>query len=235
MKLVCISDTHGLHKKVSLPDGDILVCSGDVSGSGRIEEIIRFADWIKTLLSRGKFKHVVWTAGNHDILAEENPTLFRSLIAGAGHYLEQSSVTIDGIKFFGSPYTPEFFDWAFNLKRGDALRTKWNQIPTDTDVLITHGPPYKILDEIMRKTRTHYDDPTLEAGHVGCADLLEAVKRVKPQVHCFGHIHESRGLIELDGTCFVNASICTLSYEPTNKPIVIEISPRGETDITASS
>jgi Icc-related predicted phosphoesterase len=102
-------------------------------------------------------------------------------------------------------------DWAFNLQRGPALREKWALIPEGTDVLITHGPPFGILDWTARGER------------VGCEDLLEAVRRVKPRLHVFGHIHEGYGEHEQDGTRFVNASICTEAYQPTNAPIVVDV------------
>ena len=222
-RLVCISDTHTYHKKLKMPDGDILVCAGDISFDGKIDEVQRFVDWIDTLLNKGKYKDAVWICGNHDFLAEENPTLFREMVKYAGHYLQDESATIQGLKFYGSGWTPEFYDWAFNLPRGTALRLMWDKIPNDTDVLITHGPPYMILDEVMRKGRTRYDDLSLKHGHVGCADLAEAVRRIKPKIHVFGHIHESYGMQEIDGTTYINASVNTLGYDPINQPIVVDV------------
>jgi len=90
-------------------------------------------------------------------------------------------VIIEGVKFYGSPWQPRFFDWAFNLDRGEEIKKKWDLIPMDTDVLITHGPPYGILD------LTH------EGEKVGCEELMKAVLRVQPKIHIFGHIHEAYG------------------------------------------
>jgi hypothetical protein len=127
------------------------------------------------------------------------------------HYLEDSGIEIAGVKFWGSPWQPEFYDWAFNLPRGQALADKWALIPDDIDVLITHGPPLGILDQVIT------------GDHVGCADLLEAVQLIKPKVHIFGHIHEGYGRIEQNGTVFINASVCTARYRPINPPIVVEV------------
>jgi len=223
-RLVCISDTHTYHKKLKMPDGDILVCAGDISFSGKLDEVQRWCEWIDTLLNRGKYKDAVWIAGNHDFFFEEgNPEYIKDVVKYSGHYLKDESVTIQGLKFYGSPWQPEFFDWAFNLPRGTALKIMWDKIPTDTDVLITHGPPYLILDDIFRKTRTKYDPIDLLPGHVGCADLAEAVKRIKPKLHVFGHIHEAYGMKEIDGTTYVNASVNTYGYDPINKPIVVDL------------
>jgi len=106
------------------------------------------------------------------------------LLKNATCYLENSGVEIDGVKFWGSPWQPEFFNWAFNLPRGRRLAEIWALIPDDTEVLITHTPPYGILDRV-------------DSGeHVGCEDLRRALQRVKPKVHVFGHIHEDRGVVE---------------------------------------
>lgn len=109
---------------------------------------------------------------------------------------------MEGIKFYGSPWQPWYYDWAFNEQRGEKIKAKWDLIPEDTDVLITHGPPMGILDK------------TLESGHVGCEELVKAVHRIKPKLHIFGHIHEDHGELRLHGTHFVNAASCNLKYKP---------------------
>ena len=112
-----------------------------------------------------------------------------------------------------APWQPWFFDWAFNLERGAPIRAKWDRIPAGIDVLVTHGPPAGILDR------------TVHGLDVGCADLLDAVRRVRPRVHVFGHIHEAHGTLERDGTRFVNASTCTVRYEATNPAVVLDLEP----------
>jgi Icc-related predicted phosphoesterase len=136
-----------------------------------------------------------------------NAHLFKGL-----HYLQDSGVEINGVKFWGSPWQPWFHDWAFNLKTSTQLRSKWNLIPTDTDVLLTHGPPFGILDRTQRTGES-----------VGCHELLLAVRRVSPKLHVFGHIHEGYGMKQVGETLFANASTCTLQYRPTNSPVVVDL------------
>ncbi|HNC99840.1 MAG TPA: metallophosphoesterase, partial [Myxococcota bacterium] len=112
---------------------------------------------------------------------------------------------------WGSPWQPRFFDWAFNLDRGEPLRRVWQKIPDGIDILVTHGPPKGILDRVQR------------GGEVGCEELREALRRVRPRLHVFGHIHEAYGQLHLDGTHFVNAASCNLDYRPVNPPVVVEL------------
>ena len=206
VRIVCISDTHNRLARVTVPAGDILVHAGDFTGHGREPEIVAFADALRALPHRDK----VVIAGNHDFLCQSTPARVRELL-GECHYLCDAGITLGGLSFWGSPWQPEFFDWAFNLPRGPALAAKWASIPTDTDVLITHGPPRGILD------RTHDGTP------VGCDDLLAARRRVRPRLHVFGHIHEAYGMLERDGTIYVNAATCDLRYRPIQPPIVVDL------------
>jgi Icc-related predicted phosphoesterase len=207
MKIVCISDTHTLHKNMKIPDGDLLIHAGDVSSRGKLEEIIQFNDWLGTLPHR----HKVMIAGNHDFYFESNSPHAKSLITNAV-YLNDSGIEIEGFKIWGSPVQPWFYDWAFNRQRGEDIRKHWELIPTDTDILITHGPPYGILDETAR------------GELVGCADLLEVIQqRVKPRLHVFGHIHEGYGKTTIGETLFVNPSMVNLQYRPVNQAIVVEL------------
>lgn len=134
-------------------------------------------------------------------------------------YLEDRSTTIYGLKFYGSPWQPEFCGWGFNLPRGRALLDKWDMIPDDTDVLITHTPP------------VGYGDLCASGTRAGCVDLLHTVqKRVRPKYHIYGHIHEGYGVRSDGKTVFVNASTCDLAFSPKNKPIVFDIAlPDGQT------
>jgi len=115
-------------------------------------------------------------------------------------YLEDSSIQIEGYNIYGSPYTPEFCNWGFNVERGELLKKRWEKIPSNTDILITHGPPLGI------------GDITTEGIHVGCTDLLHRVEELEPKLHVFGHIHEAYGLYQLNNkkTIFANASTCTV-------------------------
>lgn len=194
---------------MSIPDGDVLVHAGDFTMQGRAAEINEFNEQ----LARLPHKHKVVIAGNHDIGFETHSEDARALLTNAT-YLEDSGVEIEGVKFWGSPWQPQFFDWAFNLERGEALKEKWQKIPEDTDVLITHGPPRMILDMAPREGR-------LAVANVGCDDLREEIlERIKPKYHIFGHIHEGYGWRKVEGITFINASILNGRYQIQNKPIV---------------
>ena len=208
MKFVAISDTHCRHLNVKLPKGDVLLHAGDISYKGKKEEIVDFLLWFAKL----PFKHKIFIAGNHDFyLEKEKETNIQSLIPEGVIYLNDSEIVIDGIKIWGSPVTPWFFNWAFNRKRGKEIKKHWDKIPADTDIILTHGPAYGILDTVLNNTNT------------GCKDLLNTIERIKPKAHIFGHIHESYGASKKKGTYYVNASVLNESYELVNKPIVFDI------------
>ena len=209
MKFVFISDTHMQHDILSLPEGDVLVHAGDFTDRGSVKEARSFLDWYACQ----PFQHKVLIAGNHDFLAENYPRAFRSMIPDNVIYLENSVVEIGGLKIWGSPVTPWFFDWAFNLKRGAPIRAHWADIPDDTDVVITHGPPYGVLDEVVRNPRP-----------VGCRDLLQRIEAVQPKLHVFGHIHEGYGQLLRDNTLYVNAAVLDVRYVQRNAPIVLDTS-----------
>lgn len=211
MKIVSISDTHMRHKGIILPQADVLVCAGDFTARGLLSEIEDFMKWF----TAQNVKHKVIIAGNHDFLFERNNQVARGLM-GRVHYLQDSGVTIEGKYFYGSPWQPRFYDWSFNLERGEPLKRVWSKIPVFTDILVTHCPPAGILDK------------TLNGEEVGCADLSDRVKIIKPKVHIFGHIHESYGTLIKNyengsTTKFVNAAICDRRYYPSHAPILIEI------------
>lgn len=206
MKIVCISDTHLQHRwnKIDVPDGDVLIHAGDGLSSGRYSELQIFQDWFLAF----PHKHKIFVPGNHDWCFQ---TMFTAAAMGFPIVLCDSGIEIEGLKFWGSPWQPEFYNWAFNLPRGQALKAKWDLIPNDTDVLITHGPPHGILDRTDR------------GEHVGCEDLTEALVRVRPKLHVFGHIHHGAGQFDSGSTIFVNASICDERYNPVNPPIAVDL------------
>jgi Icc-related predicted phosphoesterase len=210
MKIVCISDTHNCNEQISVPDGDILIHAGDATTAGNFEQIKEFGSWFGSL----PHKHKIFIAGNHDWLFETNNSFARTLLDDSITYLQDSNVVIEGFKIYGSPWQPRFFDWAFNLNRGAELAKKWELIPADTDILITHGPPHGILDEVERQYWTE---------NTGCEELLKRVEIIKPRLHVFGHIHCGYGTKDEFGVKFVNASTCDEQYQPTQPPIVIEM------------
>lgn len=210
MKLVCISDTHSLHDRIpAIPDGDVLIHAGDCLGQGTVDNVEAFNHWLGGLPHR----HKIVIAGNHDWAFQETPALARAALTNA-IYLEDSAVEIEGVRFWGSPWTPTFLDWAFMLERGAPLAEKWQRIPANTDVLITHGPPMGIGDEVRFGGITQ---------NVGCADLLRRISALSLKAHVFGHIHEGYGEYELGDARLVNASSCTERYQPSNSPIVVQL------------
>lgn len=208
MKFVAISDTHLRHRGLKLPKGDVLLHAGDITYHGKKEEVIDFLDWF----SKQNFTHKVFIAGNHDFYFEKAPAPdIKALIPEGVTYLQDSEIVINGIKIWGSPITPWFYNWAFNLRRGEPIRRHWRLIPPNTDILLTHGPAYGFLDQLINEQ------------HAGCQDLLRAVLTLKPKFHVFGHIHESYGNIKRSGIQFINASIVNELYEPINHPIVFDL------------
>ena len=214
-KICFISDTHGLHKGLALPDADILVHCGDFSNHGTYMDAIKFAGWF----GNQPHKHKIFIAGNHDLYFEQgNPSdiaLFLKGLPPDTHYLQDSGVELEGIKFWGSPVQPRFFNWAFNKDRGEDIRKHWDLIPEGIDVLLTHGPAYGQCDEAPRNWR--------DTEQVGCKDLLDAVKRVKPKIHAFGHIHFAYGNSYAENVHHFNASICDEKYVPGNKPFLVDL------------
>lgn len=212
-RIVCISDTHNCSGQIRVPDGDILIHSGDATLQGTIDEIVYFNEWFSNL----PHAHKIFVAGNHDWLFETNPKSARNLLDSAIIYLQDSFIEIEGLKFYGSPWQPRFYDWAFNLSRGDEIAEKWKLIPNDTDILITHGPPNGILDE------------TPAGDLAGCEELMKKVETVRPLLHVFGHIHLGYGKLEMSGVEFANASVCDENYLPVNSPLVFDIDENGIT------
>lgn len=225
-RFVCISDTHNKSNGLNVPDGDVLIHGGDFSNVGLERDVQHFRKFIDSL----SHPHKVIIAGNHDLTfdVENYPQMYkrfghpqkfdcqkiRDLIIKAPGvtYLEDSGCTINGIKIWGSPWQPVFYDWAFNLERGEPLQKKWDLIPEDTDILITHGPPIG------------HGDLCSHGGRAGCVNLLRTIQqRVKPKYHVFGHIHEGYGITTDGQTVFVNASTCNYNYRPVQEPVIFDL------------
>lgn len=206
LRIVALSDTHGLHRHLQVPPGDILVHAGDLTRYGDRDELVDLNAWLGELPHR----HKLLVAGNHDWCFEEDAEACAALLPNAV-YLQDAAVTVEGATFYGSPWTPRFYDWAFMLPRGAPLRERWAQIPAGTDVLITHGPPYG------------QGDLTFRSEHVGCEDLAAAVSLLRPRLHIFGHIHEGAGTSADGATRYLNASVVDLSYRPVQPPLVVDL------------
>jgi Icc-related predicted phosphoesterase len=218
--IVALSDTHGLHGEMThpVPDGDVLIHAGDFCGHGRMQEVSEFAAWLGALPHR----HKLVIPGNHDRPVEEQEHACRRLFEAHGiQLLVGHTVEVAGFRFFGSPYTPTFLNWHFMRERGALIRAEWNAIPDDADVVITHGPAYGHGD----LAPSWMGQPP---SHVGCFELLARLRAVQPKLHIFGHIHGGYGATisdEIEGTRFLNAAVCTESYQPTNAPHLVQLSP----------
>jgi len=231
-RFVCFSDTHGMHDAIPRahrPAGDVLLHAGDFTNTGELEQVASLAKWLEQYPA----EHKVVIAGNHDITFQDDYYAktggarfhgeqrvdcqqVRPLLAPCCTYLEDSGIEVCGYSIYGSPWQPEFCDWAFNLPRGEACREKWALIPPAVDVLMTHGPP------------KGFGDQTAGGLRAGCEDLLAAIKERTISVSVSGHIHEGYGVRADDSTLFVNASTCTHDYRPSNPPIVFDLPPPAE-------
>lgn len=228
MRVICISDTHGLHRQVVLPEGDLLVCSGDLTMQGELSAIEDFSNWLIEQQRLGKFGQAIVIAGNHDFSFDPtkdrhtwwhpyDPTA-EMLIKRAAIYLNDSGTEFMGLKIWGSPIQPWFHDWAFNRARGEEIKEHWQLIPPDTQLLLTHGPPAGFGDRPFGKYIP-----------VGCADLaLKVTELTQLKLHVFGHIHGGYGVTNFNGAHFVNASVVNEAYRVVNSPIVIDLEDKHE-------
>jgi len=220
-RITFISDTHTKHDKVNgfLTGGDILVHAGDLTGRGYITEIENFMKWYDNI---NNYDTKVFIAGNHDFGFENDNEKVKGLLTGYKtiEYLQDDLLMVGEdydtmIKIWGTPWQPEFHNWAFNLPRGEKLKEKWDMIPVDTDILITHGPPFGKLDYVP------YD-----SVNVGCEELMKRVEEIKPKIHVFGHIHEGYGYVFDGNTHYINAAVLNGRYEFRNKPITVDWDPK---------
>ena len=221
MRITFISDTHTKHTQITqdLPGGDLLIHAGDLMNSGYYwEEVYPFLDWYNNL---GNYDHKVFIAGNHDRLFEDEAEKINGLLTGYKNidYLRDEWIIVGDdermVKIYGSPWQPEFYNWAFNLPRnGEDLREKWFNIPNSTDILITHGPPWG-----------HCDVTPYGNLNVGCELLRVRVDELKPKIHVFGHVHSGYGYKFHEGTHFINASVLSERYQYSNKPITVDWNP----------
>ncbi|MBX2883864.1 MAG: metallophosphatase domain-containing protein [Granulosicoccus sp.] len=213
MKLVCISDTHGDHEQMSLPSGDVLIHAGDLTAHGKKNETEQFMQWF----GNQPFAHKLCVAGNHDTFMESDPELASEYAKDNGVVLlNDSGYQVANVNFWGSPITPRFLDWSFMRDPGEPIEAHWRLIPENTDVLITHGPPHGILDQIRRP-----------AGHLectGCPSLYERIQLVLPAKHIFGHIHEAYGEFHEKNVGYHNVSSMNEHYRISNDAIVIDVS-----------
>ena len=213
MKIVHVSDSHGPkhHEKLEIPECDVLIHSGDIGGRTTVLELQEFLKWFYIQPAKKK----IWIAGNHDLCLDKvwanspkddtarsiRQQIYHTALAAFEYYpgivyLNNSEYVYEGVKFYGSPYTPSFNreHWAFNADRGEEIKKVWAKIPSDVNVLITHGPAYGILDTIPESFKKTKDEDI----HRGCVDLLDVMKKrlFNLKLHCFGHLHNSYGVIK---------------------------------------
>lgn len=243
MKITFLSDTHSLHNEVTIEPCDIFCYSGDATNIGELADWVSFFEWLRKVPA----KHIVWIGGNHDRTLDRalmehrsNDAVIRMLntqkyndvrrliqdLPKHIHYLENKAITIEGINFYGSPYSPAFgHNWAFNKVRGDASAQLWAKIPKNTNILLTHTPPQGILDYVDKRKKRYPDEPQ----NVGCKELLDRIKHSLPnlKVHAFGHIHDNTGMqyLHVSNTrrvLFINACLLDNRYNfLTKQPITI--------------
>jgi len=209
VRLVLMADSHGHHRDVDVPDGDLLIHAGDFTlFNGSTFAIRDFNEWLGGLPHKTK----ILIPGNHDsgLIYPE----WRELITNAVLLINKETV-IDGLRIWGSPVTPN--DWGvFGPDTPQERQYLYAGIPNNTDILITHGPPFGILDRGTEPNKPQ-----------GCRELLDAVRRVRPQLHVFGHVHEGYGTIRSHGTLFVNAALAGSGHDLTvRQPITISIHTR---------
>lgn len=214
MNIIVLSDTHGLEEKtrsfIKNNKADVLIHCGDWSHHlrgdlGSLNVIASFMG------SFSHIKHKLIIAGNHDFIGEKQSALTRNTFQTHNVlYLHDQEVIIDGIKFYGTPYQPEFGGWAFNLPRnGKRLKQVWDNVPYDTNVLITHSPPCGILDR------------NINGIHCGCELLRDRIDQLPVlKYHLMAHIHESAGSMVLNGIRFINASVVDEKYLYRRDPIL---------------
>lgn len=224
MRLVALSDTHGYHKKLTIPEGDVFIHAGDFSMKASTEYLCSFSSWVNKL----PHKHKIIIAGNHDMACEQMGRLQTKEIFSPAIYLDHEYCQIDDVMFFGSPYTSyidEPSSWFFDYPRnGELAHRLWGSLidAEKINVLITHGPPYGILDKVS-------DPHEGEDPHVGEKYLLDVIRNHMPKVHIFGHIHEGYGNrtyyhpLTNATTTMYNVSVCTELYRPTNPISVIDL------------
>lgn len=221
MKITFISDTHTKHNQVNsfLPGGDVIIHAGDVSSMGYKHELQQFLKWFNGL---DNYTHKIFIAGNHDWGFQDSPEMCKELLEFYDKvtYLQDDLEVIGedystSVKVWGSPWQPEFHNWAFNLPRmGEEMKGKWDMIPKDTDILVTHGPAWSHLDTVIGNSM-----------NLGCELLYEQLEVVKPKIHVFGHIHSGYGY-KFDGdTHYFNAAVLGEDYNFTQKPMTVEWDP----------
>jgi Icc-related predicted phosphoesterase len=222
VRFVCISDTHNLTDQLGLPPGDVLIHAGDFSMIGSPDQVRHFDDF----LARQPHPVKVAIAGNHEITFDiekyqaikgrfplqnvPDPMMAKGLLRHCT-YLEDTQTHAFGYTITGSPWV-DCSGWGFHCDTEAEIASKWAKIPTHTDILVTHSPPYRVLDADLHSRKP-----------MGCPHLLTRVREIRPIVHVFGHMHEGYGAMHTEQTLFINVSVCNYDYRPVNPPTVFDL------------
>ena len=206
--ICAIADLH-CQTNLRTPEADILVVAGDLTYRGTIQELQKVRRW---LVSQPQ-PHKVVIAGNHDFCFQNDARHeAEHMMGGDGIiYLRDEAATVAGVKIYGSPWQPWFYDWAFNLPRGPALAEKWALIPDNLDLLVVHGPPHG------------YGDLTSEGERAGCEDLYRAIVKKTPKNVVYGHIHENVGRWQVGPSTLYNCSVGPNGLSYSGQPVLFEI------------
>lgn len=222
MKIVAISDSHNRYEQLTIPECDLLISCGDYSMNGHLWEVIRFHKW----LNKQPAKHIISVQGNHEQGVEKDFSLSKNTAleeCPRVHFIDEGYVEIEGIKIWCSAITPFFCNWAWNRRRGEEIKSHWDKIPLDIDILVTHGPPYMIGDMIRHE---HFDENGVSSWieqFVGCVDLSNKIKELTNlRLHFFGHVHPGYGHTHKNGVDYYNCSVVNHKYQIWHPPTVVE-------------
>lgn len=216
MKICVISDTHEKHEQIKIPKCDILIHCGDCTNKGSLISLYKFCTWFEQ--QPAKYKVLVY--GNHELgfsHGSKREEAIKTPKQFGITYLENSNTIIDGLYMYGSPVTPFYYGWEWNVHRGKEIAYFWNKIPNDIDILITHGPPYGILDLTAKSSNRDL--------HQGCEELIKKINTLDNlKLHAFGHLHQQQSqIIELNNTKFVNAAIVDDCHNVIHQPVIIDL------------
>ena len=238
MIIDCISDLHGHYPK--LDAGDLLIVAGDLTKSDTAGQFVQFFIW----LSEQPYRKKIVISGNHDNILQEIPPIPDSLPESISYLcdsgtefeyydprfpLEDEGFLPSGkrtLKIWGSPWTLRFDGMnphciAFTIDTEEELAEKWALIPDDVDILVTHGPPWQIRDEVETYPEGRFNSALFD--NIGSKSLIEITIKKQPLLHVFGHVHGGYGRENYEGCIYVNASHVNELYEPVNKPIRITL------------
>lgn len=209
MKFCLLSDTHGSHNELDIPKVDYLIHAGDFTNVGNDKELIAFNSWVGECKEKGLFKEIILVPGNHDLSLDVRPKVAKKFLTNVDHILIHEGLELDGLKIWGCPYVPIFYNWAF-MRDEDDLYWIYNQIPVGLDILICHGPPLGHCDANGR------------SYHCGSSSIREVLGYKQPKYVVCGHIHEGRGVSKLKDTTILNVANMDKNY-CVLPPVILEL------------